>query len=52
MALSAAGTWRCAEASVKINVPNPHGSVLSGPLIERLIQRAGISSKEWENLGR
>jgi predicted RNA binding protein YcfA (HicA-like mRNA interferase family) len=32
----------------KVTVPNPHGSVISGALIQRMLRRAGLTAEEWE----
>ena len=35
-----------------MTLPNPHGSVVSGPLIARLLRQAGITEEEWEQAAR
>jgi predicted RNA binding protein YcfA (HicA-like mRNA interferase family) len=35
----------------KVIIPNPHGSVVDGALIARILRQAGISPEDWEQAG-
>lgn len=36
------------KGKLKLRIPNPHGSDLSGELIARVLRQAGISEEEWD----
>lgn len=33
---------------LKVHIPNPHGTDISGPLVREILRQAGISPKDWE----
>ena len=37
------------RGNFKLRIPNRHGSAISGPLVDRLLDQAGISLEDWEN---
>jgi hypothetical protein len=38
------------KGSLKVRVPNPHGSDVDWSLTRRILQQAGISADEWERV--
>jgi hypothetical protein len=38
------------RGSFKLPIPKDHGSAISGPLVDRVIKRAGISLDEWDQV--
>lgn len=38
------------KGSLKLFIPNPHKGDISKALLSRLLDRAGISREEWEEL--
>jgi hypothetical protein len=38
------------NASLKLPIPNPHQGDISLPLLKRILQKAGISEAEWEQI--
>jgi predicted RNA binding protein YcfA (HicA-like mRNA interferase family) len=38
------------NGSLKLPIPNPHQGDISLPLLNRILQKAGISEAEWEQL--
>lgn len=38
------------QGTLKLFIPNPHGSDIDRPFLNRLLQQAGISREEWEKL--
>lgn len=38
------------QGAFKLIIPNPHGSDIARPFLNRLLQQAGISREEWEKL--
>jgi predicted RNA binding protein YcfA (HicA-like mRNA interferase family) len=39
------------KGKLKATIPSDHGSDLSGPFIERMIKKLGISKADWEQAG-
>lgn len=40
------------KGKLKATIPSDHGSDLSGPFIERMIKKLGISKADWEQAGK
>ncbi len=40
------------KGSLKLRLPNPHGSDISVGLVRRIIRQAGISESDWDNWAR
>lgn len=38
------------KAGLKIRIPNPHHSDISKHLVSEILNQAGISNNEWENV--
>lgn len=38
------------QGGLKLIIPNPHGSDIGHPFLNRLLQQASISREEWEKL--
>ena len=38
------------RGDVRLSIPNPHNSDISVGLLNRLLNQAGISREEWEEL--
>jgi predicted RNA binding protein YcfA (HicA-like mRNA interferase family) len=39
-----------AKGSLKVHIPNPHGSDISKHLVSEILRQAGINRKEWEEI--
>ncbi|MBI4202355.1 MAG: type II toxin-antitoxin system HicA family toxin [Chloroflexi bacterium] len=39
------------RASLKVFIPNPHDSDLSGGLVSSFLKQAGVTEEEWEKTG-
>ena len=38
------------KGSLKVRIPNPHGSgVIGGPLVKEILRQAGIRLDDWRN---
>ena len=35
---------------LKVRIPNPHGKDISKNLVSEILNQAGISNKEWDNV--
>lgn len=38
------------RGAVRVDIPNPHGGDISRGLLAVILQQAGITREEWENL--
>jgi len=38
------------KGSIRIRIPNPHGSDIGTSLLLRILKQAGVSRSEWEKL--
>lgn len=38
------------RGTVRVAIPNPHGSVIGRDLLARMVRQAGISRAEWESV--
>ena len=38
------------KGSLKVRVPNPHGSDVDWSLTKRILRQAGITADEWESV--
>ena len=38
------------KRTLKVHIPNPHNSDISGPLVAEILKQASISTDEWDSV--